>query len=84
MIACFDCFEHTASGPRAGLIPYMEIKVNNLKTIKTVRKTQLLYKKFAGPAARGVSDPVFELFQVDFFDNFSLPEAQVGEIRCVG
>ena len=40
--------------------------------------------KFAGPAAQGVSDPVFELFLLDVFDNCSLPGAQVGEIRCAG
>ena len=27
---------------------------------------------------------MFELFLFDFFDNCSLPGAQVGEIRCVG
>ena len=36
-------------------------------------------QKFAGPAAQGVSDLVFELFSLDLFDNFSLPGAQVGE-----
>ena len=57
-----------------------------LKTPKNTKKTQknIKIKKFAGPAARGVSDPVFELFLVDFFDNCALPGAQEGEIRMLG